>query len=298
MRIVLVLLLVARTASAGPDKKCFAGTETHDGKSEAVVVTRELDPAAHEIREHTWRQLDPDREIATTLHVAADGKTFTVERGPMTATGTLEGEPWKWTGYHEEAISPIAKMIADGKLKGDTITVTSTIDMHGTTLHAQVEAKTFDCAELARRRAALDDTAKDAVHACFEGTEKTMLAETRHVVLEQVFEPKRIQLRISMPSRENRFVFAIDGSAITVTNGKSWSGHGQLTGKPGAWTGYRYDAKLDKLDLNVEGTLGGKHESEKLTAHAKRAFVGTIEADAFDCKDIAVRRAALDSAAP
>jgi hypothetical protein len=109
-----------------------------------------------------------------------------------------------------------------------------------------------------------------------------------------VLEPKRIQLRISMPQHETRFVFAIDGNSITVTNGKAWTGHGNLTGKPGAWTGYSYRATLAKLDMTVEGTLGGKHEREKLIAHGKHDLTGTIEGDMFDCKDLAARRAELD----
>jgi hypothetical protein len=91
-------------------------------------------------------------------------------------------------------------------------------------------------------------------------------------------------------------VFAITGSTIDVTNPHrtSFHGTGSLVGKPGAWTGYSYVASTRVMDVTDEGTLEGPRMTRKLTPHNPRVHtVAEVDAVAFDCNQLASRRAAL-----
>ena len=296
---------LARTAGA-VDRKCYAGTETVDGKSYAIVSAREADRAASELRVHTWSAREPWREAVTVYHIAADGKTFTFGQPKLAGTGTLEGPAWAWTAYHAEgsAMTGIT-VVADGKLSGDTLTVTTSVAKAGKTLlTGKLEARTFDCAELAHRRAALDDTAPDAKRSCYAGKLADTLRPQPHAaVLEQIVETKRIRVIRWIEGTGAALAqdLAIDGTTITVTEPGRTAVHGSgtLQGTPGAWTGYTWTAQLavlkdqPPLAITAEGTLGGARATMKMSSRGKHSFDTTFEGTAFDCKDLDARTTAL-----
>ena len=300
MRTVFVLLALAGTATAGPiEKKCYDGTETAGGKSQRIVALREVDRDAGEIRQHEWRAANPRRERALTYKVAADGASFSFKRGAIEGKGTLEGPAWKWTAYHEVVELPngYGTLTADGKIASDSLAISAHLDRTGKSdMTFEIAAKAFDCAQLDKRRASLDDTAADAKHVCYEGTQ-TAQSDKTHVLIEQVFEPKRIQLLVT-GKIDSRVTFAIDGKAIAVTRDTLELGTGELTGKPGAWTGYKYSRDLTQFTMTTEGTLGGAHFHQAITTHGKTEMTTTLDADAIDCKKLAARRAALTTGAP
>ena len=264
MRALVVLMLLAGTAGAAPVvTKCYAGT--------GLVFELELDRDKHEIREHRWR--DPLNEAVIASHVAADGKTLTWERGPIKGTGTLEGPAWKWTAIHREVEINGEKVSSDFRLAGDA------------------SMKPFDCKDLNKQIAALDDTAADAKHACYAGTSD----EGQRVVVDQITEDSRVQIVVTYGTHTNKVVMSIEGAKIFVKNpDRSWTATGTITGKPGAWTGYEYTVTIGNIDLRTEGSLGGPQYSAKTTAQTggTTSHLGIV-ATAFDCKDLAAKRAAL-----
>ena len=155
LAIALTLAALARTGAAG-DRTCYAGTQVDGPHTYRVVGDRQLDRAASQIREHVWISRDPARELDLTFAVAADGHSFELRLGQVRAHGQLEGTPWAWTGYHAELASKDVKLTIEATLSGDLITSTSKIERAGLTLReSRTELRAFDCAELAKRRAAL-----------------------------------------------------------------------------------------------------------------------------------------------
>lgn len=273
----LLLVLIAAPAAADPiTTTCYAGTETgaSDGVARPYVEVRDYDRAKHEVRLHTWR-----------------------EAGSVRGKGTLEGAPWKWTGYHTTLDLRGHAGITNGKIGDGELTESAYIDLDGKqAMKSDYVAKAFDCKDLAKHRAALDDTAGDAKHMCFAGEETSATGRKRPVVQEQFFEAKRVKLVLTTPHSEMRFTFDVDGKTIKVTNGeRSWTGTGTIEGKPGAWTHYAFSTKInDDMSLALDGTLGGKHLT--LTGSATdggRVMKTTTESDAFDCKELATRMQAL-----
>jgi hypothetical protein len=278
VRAVVILLLLAGTASATPVvTKCYAGT---DSTGEKVVLKLELDRGKREIRTHRWSDAEPTEETVNTWTVAAGGKTFTWKRGG----GTLDGPAWKWTAAHAEA-----------DVLGEKVTIDSTFSATKLTTKTRsttLEATAFDCKDLAKRIAALDDTADDAKHACYAGKD----SDSNPVVIDQITEPKRVQVVTTRARITGRIVMSIEGARIFVKNPKhrSWTGTGTITGLPGAWTGFEYTVTIGNIDIRAEGTLGGPHFTFKTTGQNGAAIVtSTVEGDAFDCKDLAAKRAAL-----
>ena len=304
--IVVTLAALSRTGAAD-DKKCYAGTQTIDGKqSYAIVAVREVDRAASEIRERVWSERNPSREIATTLHIAPDGASFDLVFKSLHGHGTLEGTPWAWTSYHAEITMGHTTMIADGTLRGDTLSVTSSLRSGGKAITVeQIEARAFDCAELDKRRAALDDTAAGAARTCYDGLQTdTVAPHPRHALLVQIVEPHRIKLvrRLAGSHFDTIKILAIDGTAIRVTDPEhsALTGSGTLHGKPGAWTGYTWTGHEDLHDGKVhlvvdgDGTLGGPHATEKIVVGGATHLESTFAGDAFDCKDLDRRRGILN----
>jgi hypothetical protein len=284
MRAFVLLVVFGRVAGASPiATRCFAGDHG--------VIEQELDRDKHEIREHHWR--DPLNESVLTFHVAADNKTFTFERGTtLVATGTLEGPLWKWTHIHREGSRENMKGVSDERIAGNILTIHSRTEIAGDRpSDTTSDAKAFDCKDLAKHIAALDDTAPDAKHACYAGSD----TDGRHVVVDQITEAKRVQILTTTATGTGKIVMSIEGARIFVKNpGHSWTATGTITGKPGAWTGFEYTATIDKVDVRSAGTLGGPHFTDKTTVQMNGVTsTGTIDADAFDCKDLAAKRAAL-----
>jgi hypothetical protein len=278
VRALVILVVLGRTAGATPvETKCYAGTDSTGVK---VVLEREVDRDHHEIRNRHWNDTEPSEEIDNTWTIAADGKTFTWKRGG----GTLAGPAWKWTSAHAEA-----------QILGEKVTTDSTFSatkLTAKTPSMTLEATAFDCKQLGKRIAALDDTAADAKHACYAGKD----SDDNPVVIDQITEPKRVQVVSTRRRTTGRIVMSIEGAKIFIKNPKyrSWTGAGTITGKPGAYTGFEYTVTIGNIDLRSEGTLGGPHFTYKTTGQTGGVTnVMTVEADAFDCKDLAAKRAAL-----
>jgi hypothetical protein len=183
-------------------------------------------------------------------------------------------------------------MTATGKLVGDTLVVLRRLEAGGKQESVvKVDAKAIPCAELDQRRAALDDTVSSARFFCYEGTEKTIAGDTEQVVFEQIVEPNRFRIARWGPHATAVQVFAIDGAKIEVTNPQraSLHGTGMLTGSPGAWTGYAWRSDT-AVPLAVTGTIGGGKMTQTIAAGMHR---GSVDAVAFDCKYLVLRRDAV-----
>ena len=302
--IALTLAALSRTGAAD-DRKCYAGTQTIDGEpAYQIVAVREVDRAASEIRQRVWSARNPSREVATTLHVAADGSSFDLTGKHVRGHGTLVGKPWAWTGYHIDATALGSTLTSDGKLTGDAMVVTTRTVSGGKTITARIEARAFDCAELEKRHAALDDIAPGAVRACYDGTLTDTLGHPpRRALLEQVIEPHQIKLvrRIAGAQVDTIDLLAISGTSIARTDPDhpQFTGSGALRGRPGAWTGYAWHGQLPLLrghppaPVEAEGSLGGGHATEAMVIHGPTDMIIAFAGDAFDCKDLAARRTAL-----
>jgi hypothetical protein len=184
---------------------------------------------------------------------------------------------------------------AEAEILGEKVTTDSTFSATKLTAKAPdmtLEATAFDCKQLANRIAALDDTAADARHACYAGKD----SDGNNVVIDEITEPKRVQVVTTRGRMTGRIVMSIEGAKIFVKNPKhrSWTGTGTITGKPGAYTGFEYTVTIGNIDLRSEGSLGGPHFTYKTTGQTGGVTsVMTVTADAFDCKDLAAKRAAL-----
>lgn len=295
MRLLLLVaipLTLAHVARAGTTT-CYAGIDESGDARIPFVILRELDRRTREVRTRSWRANAPHREIETTFHVAADGHAFTYDARGIHGAGTLAGAPWAWTGYHDEGKAFAGRVIADTRLVGDTLQGSIRFEQAGRVRWRVTRAgKAFDCRELARRRAALDNIGPDAKRTCFEGTQ-TILGATTPVVVEQIVEQKRIVFDTSSPALDNRLVLTIDGATIKASNGHAWTGTGTLAGRPGAWTGYSYRAHIGGSDVAVTGKIGGPRIERTDTTAGRAQAMSSLDAAAFDCAHLEARLAAL-----
>jgi hypothetical protein len=223
------------------------------------------------------------------LRVDPAHNAFAYEMHGQQVTGTFEGDPWSWTAFTERGTVAGSAMTAEGKLVGDTLVLIRKLERRGLPGGSmRSESKAFDCRELDHRRAALDDTAPDATHFCYDGTEKTLLGSTEHVVYEQIVEPRRIRIVRYGPQAAAVHIYSVDGAKIEVTNPMrpGLHGTGTLTGAPGAWTGFSWKTDVAPT-LAVTGSLGGPTLTLAMTPDAPRAQSGSVEAIAFDCRDLA-----------
>ncbi len=164
----LAILGVARTAAAD-ERVCYSGHRTSAIGSQhttsTVIVVREVDRAANEIRQHTWSDDDFPRDHTTVF--AIDPKTIAKTvmfelRSDVVAVrgkGTLEGKPWQWTGYHATTKNGPMTMASEGHVSAKTFETTARLERGGQVAAMfHLEAKAFDCRDLARRRRALAPT--------------------------------------------------------------------------------------------------------------------------------------------
>lgn len=288
LAVTVVQLLAARRAVAST-MACYAGTEQSKDAQIAVVIAREVDRDKHEVRVRSWRANAPHRAIETTFRIAADDRAFTFDARGMSGTGTFDGPAW--TGYRYSGKAFGGEIVSDARIDGDSLTSETHFDHGG---HEQwrvtTAAKAFDCRDLAKQRAALDDSDPSAKRACFEGTQ-TILGTSSAVVVEQIVQPKRIVFITASPMLDNRVVLAVDGTAITASNGHAWTGQGTIVGKRGAWTGYAYHARISDAEVTVKGTIGGTHVRRVDVNDGREA--ATLDATAFDCAKLEDKLATL-----
>ncbi len=290
--VVALNIAVVRGALAAT-QACYAGIDESGDARIATVFVRDVDRDAREIRTRTWRANAPHREFATTFHIAADDHAFGYDSRGIHGTGALDGAPWAWTSYDYVGQAFGGKLISSARIVKDRFLGGTRFEQNDLVRwHVTTVATAFDCRDLDRKRAALDDSASDAVRTCFAGSQ-TLLGDTSSVVVEQIVESKRIVLVISSPKLDNRVVLAIDGKAITASNGHAWIGTGTLDGKLGAWTSYSYRARVDDSDLVVTGTLGGKRIKRTDVSSGPVTGTASLDASAFDCAHLEERLATL-----
>jgi hypothetical protein len=158
----------APTAPAPPappaaSTACYAGLTTGLGQRARTVMRRTVDPTARQIVEDV-RHGDAASHRVTQLRVVMDvaGDRFTMKEtgGAFTGTGTLTGEPWRWTSW--TSTSQLAgagagiEVESDGELTEAGIQIADQIRKGGQVVGTTAEQlKPFDCAEWDKAAATL-----------------------------------------------------------------------------------------------------------------------------------------------
>ena len=296
MRLVVIAAVyfaVTGVAHAKVTTTCYAGTDELADAQFRMVLVHEVDPGAHQIRNHSWRSNAPRRVFDASLAVSPDGRAFEYRARGLRGAGSLVGAPWAWTGSHSETPAFGGTLIADARFVGTVLKTATRFEQRGRVRwHAYGELVEFECRELERRRAALDDAAPDAVRSCFEGTQ-TLHGDKSPVVVEQIVETKRIVYVVATPRLDNRTEIVIDGTAITANNGHAWRGAGTIEGAPGAWTSYTYRARLDGQEVTTTGVIGGTRIRRVDAKAGESTAMASLDAVAFDCKHLEARLATL-----
>ena len=121
---------------------CYAGVATAQGKKSRVIVRRTVDPVAHQIRE------DVGRDTHVVVDVTGDHFTLKEAGGQFTGTGTLSGEPWRWTSWTSSTTAAGGIVVdSDDELTATGMKATQQIRKDGTLVASTTdELKTFDCA--------------------------------------------------------------------------------------------------------------------------------------------------------
>jgi hypothetical protein len=168
----LVSLLVGCSGPAAPapavpapppakSTLCYAGLTTGLGQRARTVMRRTVDPTARQIVEDVSHG-DTGAHRVTQFHVVMDvaGDRFTMKEtgGAFTGTGTLTGEPWRWTAW-TSAWKPVGVGIeveSEGELTETEIKIASQIRKDGNVVGTTAEQlKPFDCAEWDKATATL-----------------------------------------------------------------------------------------------------------------------------------------------
>jgi hypothetical protein len=132
---------------------CYAGVMTGLGQRVRTILRRTVDPKARQIVEDVSHG-DAGSHRVTQLHVvmdvAADRFTMKETGGAFTGTGTLTGEPWRWTSW--SSTSQLAgagiEVESDGELTETGIKIADQIRKDGNVVGTTAEQlKPFDCAE-------------------------------------------------------------------------------------------------------------------------------------------------------
>jgi hypothetical protein len=132
---------------------CYAGLTTGLGQRARTVMRRTVDPTARQIVEDV-RHGDAAAHRVTQFHAVKDvtGDQFTMKEtgGAFTGTGTLTGEPWRWTSWTSTSQLPGAgiEVESDGELTETGIKIADQIRKDGHVVGTTAEQlKPFDCAE-------------------------------------------------------------------------------------------------------------------------------------------------------
>ncbi len=154
---------------------CYAGMSIGMGQTARTLARRTVDPAAHQIVEDVHHD-DGGAHGANRFHVvmAVEGDHFTMTEAAKAfqGSGTLVGDPWRWTSWSSTAEIPNTGITVDSddELTDIGMTATKQIKRDGKLLGTtKDELKTFDCA---RWDAAVTELAAPAIneascgHAC------------------------------------------------------------------------------------------------------------------------------------
>lgn len=140
---------------------CYAGLMTGLGQRARTVMRRMVDPRARQIVEDVSHG-DAGSHRVTQFHVvinvASDRFTMKETGGAFTGTGTLTGEPWRWTSW--TSTSQLAgaglEVESDGELTETGIKISDQIRKDGNVVGTTAEQlKPFDCAEWDKATATL-----------------------------------------------------------------------------------------------------------------------------------------------
>jgi len=159
----LILAAAATTASAEPTRTvCFAGTQKAKvGTMELStrnVLERTYDPGKNEIRQRTWSDKDPSKEVALTGKVDPATNSFTIE-DPTTGakgTGKLEGKAWHWTGLKLTMNAGGATVESTSTISDNAIHQEAVMSQGGQPVgHVTGDLTAFDCKQLDKKKAEL-----------------------------------------------------------------------------------------------------------------------------------------------
>jgi hypothetical protein len=140
---------------------CYSGMSRGMGQTARTIARRTIDPAAHQIIEDVSND-DSGAHGAKTFHVvmSVTGEQFTMKEtgGAFTGTGTLAGEPWKWTSWTSTSQIPQTTITVESEdeLTPTGMTATKNIKQDGKLIGTTTEElKSFDCADWDKAKAAL-----------------------------------------------------------------------------------------------------------------------------------------------
>ena len=146
---------------------CYGGVATGMGQRARTIARRTVDPAAHQIIEDVHRD-DASAHGAKHFHVVMEvsGDQFTMKEtgGAFTGTGTLAGEPWRWTSWSSTSQIPHTgiEVESEDELTDKGMTATKQIRKDGKVIATTTEVlRTFPCATWDQAVAALAVPALD-----------------------------------------------------------------------------------------------------------------------------------------
>ena len=162
---------VAPAALPAASTACYAGVTIGMGQRARTIARRTIDPAAGQIIEDVSND-DAGAHGARSFHVvmkvAGDQFTMTESSGAFTGSGTLAGDPWRWTSWMSTAQIPKAgiEVSSDDELTPKGMKATKEIRKDGKVLATTTEElATFDCADWDKAEAELAVPVLDAA-AC------------------------------------------------------------------------------------------------------------------------------------
>lgn len=150
---------------------CYAGVSRGMGQTARTIARRTVDPAARRILEDVTREEAGPRgpqSFHVVFEVDGDHFTMTETGGAFTGSGTLAGEPWRWTSWTSTAKIPhtTIEVESDDELTPIGLKAAKQIRRDGKVIATTAEElQTFDCAEWATYEAALAVPVLDAA-AC------------------------------------------------------------------------------------------------------------------------------------
>jgi hypothetical protein len=180
MKRLAVLALVGCSSPAKPavvvaplpaaSTTCYAGITLGMGQRARTIARRVVDPAAGQIIEdvsHHEAGAHGARSFHVVMKVENDQFTMTESGGAFTGTGSLAGEPWRWTSWSSTSrMAGGIEVASDDELTPRGMKATKEIRKGGKVVATTVEElATFDCAEWDKAKAELDLPTVDTV-AC------------------------------------------------------------------------------------------------------------------------------------
>jgi hypothetical protein len=171
--VLSLILAAAATASAEPARTvCYAGSQTAKvGTMEQTahaVLERTYDPATNEIRQRTWTDKNPTKEVAMTGKVNPKTNTFEFEDAQLGAKGTgkLTGRPWHWSAFTMTLSKGDFVVTSNSTVSDTKIHQDGTMKNKGQTIGTVTgDLTAFDCKQLDAKKAELGKSAASATAA-------------------------------------------------------------------------------------------------------------------------------------